>query len=167
MIVVRLCLLILVTAILTLTTSPVELTDGIEYLLSPLKRWGFPAHELAMMMTIALRFIPTLLEEAERILKAQTARGMDLESGGLVQKAKNMIPLLVPLFVNSFKRADELAIAMESRCYRGGQGRTRLRVLQLRAPDYYFLIFLFLSLLCSQCVFSSYDLSQHQFSIRI
>lgn len=143
LIVVRLCLLILVTAILTLTTSPVELTDGIEYLLSPLKRWGFPAHELAMMMTIALRFIPTLLEEAERILKAQTARGMDLESGGLVQKAKNMIPLLVPLFVNSFKRADELAIAMESRCYRGGQGRTRLRVLQLRAPDYYFLIFSF------------------------
>jgi energy-coupling factor transport system permease protein len=139
LIVVRLCLLILVTSLLTLTTSPVELTDGMEYLLSPFKKWGFPAHELAMMMTIALRFIPTLLEEADRILKAQMARGMNLDSGGIIQRAKNLLPLLVPLFVNSFKRADELAIAMESRCYRGGKGRTRLRVLELTSSDYYFL----------------------------
>ncbi len=149
LIVVRLCLLILVTSLLTLTTSPVELTDGMEYLLSPFKRWGFPAHELAMMMTIALRFIPTLLEEADRILKAQMARGMNLDSGGIIQRAKNLIPLLVPLFVNSFKRADELAIAMESRCYRGGKGRTRLRVLELTSSDYYFLAlsFSFIALL--------------------
>lgn len=138
-IIVRLCLLIVATALLTLTTSPVELTDGMEYLLSPFKKWGFPAHELAMMMTIAIRFIPTLLEEADRILKAQKARGMDFETGGLIQRAKNLIPLLVPLFVNSFKRAEDLAIAMESRCYRGGTGRTRLRVLTMRAKDYAFL----------------------------
>lgn len=138
-IIVRLCLLIVATALLTLTTSPVELTDGMEYLLSPFKRWGFPAHELAMMMTIAIRFIPTLLEEADRILKAQKARGMDFETGGLIQRAKNLIPLLVPLFVNSFKRAEDLAIAMESRCYRGGAGRTRLRVLTMRTKDYAFL----------------------------
>ncbi|MEN3186855.1 MAG: energy-coupling factor transporter transmembrane protein EcfT [Atribacterota bacterium] len=142
-IIVRLCLLVVCTALLTLTTSPVELTDGMEYLLSPFKRWGFPAHELAMMMTIAIRFIPTLLEEADRILKAQKARGMDFEAGGLVQRAKNLVPLLVPLFVNSFKRAEDLAIAMESRCYRGGVGRTRLRVLKMRTKDY---VFLFTSL---------------------
>jgi energy-coupling factor transport system permease protein len=139
-IVVRLCLLIMITSLLTLTTSPVELTDGIEYLLSPFKRWGFPAHELAMMMTIAMRFIPTLLEEADRIMKAQKARGMDFESGNFIQRAKNLIPLLVPLFINSFKRADELAIAMESRCYRGGEGRTRLRVLKMVFYDYLFLV---------------------------
>ncbi|MDK2896788.1 MAG: energy-coupling factor transport system permease protein [Candidatus Atribacteria bacterium] len=139
-IVVRLCLLILATSLLTLTTSPVELTDGMEYLLSPFKKWGFPAHELAMMMTIALRFIPTLLEEADRIMKAQAARGVDFESGGFVQRAKSLIPLLVPLFISAFKRADELAIAMESRCYRGGVGRTRLRVLKLRNWDYSFLV---------------------------
>lgn len=139
-IIVRLCLLIIATSLLTLTTSPVELTDGMEYLLSPLKRWGFPAHELAMMMTIAIRFIPTLLEEADRILKAQKARGMDFETGGLLQRARNLIPLLVPLFVNSFKRAEDLAIAMESRCYRGGSGRTRLRVLKMGKRDYLFLL---------------------------
>lgn len=140
-IIVRLCLLIVATALLTLTTSPVELTDGMEYLLNPFKRWGFPAHELAMMMTIAIRFIPTLLQEADRILKAQKARGMDFESGGLLQRARNLIPLLVPLFINSFKRAEDLAIAMESRCYRGGVGRTRLRVLTMRTGDYVFLLF--------------------------
>lgn len=138
-IIVRLCLLILCTALLTLTTSPVELTDGLESLLSPFKKWGFPAHELAMMMTIAIRFIPTLMEEADRIIKAQQARGADFETGSLIQRAKNLIPLLVPLFINSFKRADELAIAMESRCYRGGIGRTRLRVLILRTADILFL----------------------------
>lgn len=139
-IIVRLCLLILSTALLTLTTSPVELTDGLEYLMSPFKKWGFPAHELAMMMTIAIRFIPTLMEEADRIMKAQQARGADFESGSLIQRAKNLIPLLVPLFINSFKRADDLAIAMESRCYRGGIGRSRLRVLLFRTADYLFLI---------------------------
>ena len=139
-IVVRLCLLIMVTSLLTLTTSPVELTDGIEYLLSPFRRWGFPAHELAMMMTIAIRFIPTLLEEADRIMKAQKARGMDFESGNFIQRARNLVPLLVPLFINSFKRADELAIAMESRCYRGGEGRTRLRVLIMTFYDCLFLV---------------------------
>ncbi|MCX6090876.1 MAG: energy-coupling factor transporter transmembrane component T [Candidatus Atribacteria bacterium] len=142
-IIVRLCLLILATSLLTLTTTPVELTDGLEYLMNPFKRWGFPAHELAMMMTIAIRFIPTLLEEADRIMKAQEARGANFETGSIIQRAKNLIPLLVPLFINSFKRADDLAIAMESRCYRGGIGRTRLRVLQLKQSDYRFL---FLSL---------------------
>jgi energy-coupling factor transport system permease protein len=137
-IIVRLCLLILCTALLTLTTSPVELTDGLESLMSPFKKWGFPAHELAMMMTIAIRFIPTLMEEADRIIKAQQARGADFESGSLIQRAKNLIPLLVPLFINSFKRADDLAIAMESRCYRGGIGRSRLRVLKLRMADILF-----------------------------
>ncbi|MCX7667766.1 MAG: energy-coupling factor transporter transmembrane protein EcfT, partial [Atribacterota bacterium] len=135
----RLVLLIAVSSLLTFTTSPIALTDGIERLLSPFKRFGLPAHELAMMMTIAIRFIPTLLEEADRILKAQKARGMDFETGGLIQRAKNLIPLLVPLFVNSFKRAEDLAIAMESRCYRGGVGRTRLRVLTMRTRDYAFL----------------------------
>ncbi|HSV32166.1 MAG TPA: energy-coupling factor transporter transmembrane component T [Atribacteraceae bacterium] len=142
-IMIRLCLLILSTALLTLTTSPVELTDGMEYLLSPLKRWRFPAHELAMMMTIAIRFIPTLLEEADRIMKAQMARGMDFESGNLLKRARNLIPLLVPLFINAFKRADELAIAMESRCYRGGEGRSRLRALVLLRHDYLFMAFSF------------------------
>jgi energy-coupling factor transport system permease protein len=106
--------------------------------MSPFKKWGFPAHELAMMMTIAIRFIPTLMEEADRIIKAQQARGADFESGSLIQRAKNLIPLLVPLFINSFKRADDLAIAMESRCYRGGIGRSRLRVLKLRMADILF-----------------------------
>lgn len=138
-IVVRLVLLIVVTTILTLTTSPIELTDGMEGLLSPLKRWGFPAHELAMMMTIALRFIPTLLEEADRIMKAQMARGVDFESGGLMKRIRALVPLLVPLFVSAFRRAEDLAIAMESRCYRGGVGRTRLKVLEFALRDYIFL----------------------------
>lgn len=152
-IIVRLCLLILATALLTLTTSPVELTDGLESLLSPFKKFGFPAHELAMMMTIAIRFIPTLMEEADRIIKAQQARGADFETGSLLQRAKNLIPLLVPLFINSFKRADDLAIAMESRCYRGGIGRTRLRVLCFQKTDYLFLtgslVFIAAVIVCS------------------
>ncbi|MBM7624013.1 energy-coupling factor transporter transmembrane component T family protein [Sporohalobacter salinus] len=132
----RLIFLITFTSLLTLTTSPIELTDGLERLLEPFKRFGVPAHELAMMMTIALRFIPTLLEEAEKILKAQKARGADFESGNLIQKAKNLIPLLVPLFVSAFRRADELALAMEARCYRGGEGRTRMNQLKLSTTDY-------------------------------
>ncbi|HKM43007.1 MAG TPA: energy-coupling factor transporter transmembrane protein EcfT, partial [Limnochordia bacterium] len=120
----RLLLLIIGTSMLTLTTSPMQLTDGIETLLRPGKKIGIPAHELAMMMTIALRFIPTLLEETEKIMKAQMARGADFQSGGITQRAKSLIPLLVPLFVNAFRRADDLAIAMEARGYRGGEGRT-------------------------------------------
>ncbi len=132
---VRLALLVMGTSLLTLTTSPINLTDGIESLLKPGKRIGIPAHELAMMMTIALRFIPTLLEEAEKIMKAQMARGADFQGGGLVQRAKSLIPLLVPLFVNAFRRADELAIAMEARGYRGGEGRTKFKELHFNRDD--------------------------------
>lgn len=131
----RLVFLVTGASLLTLTTQPVVLTDGMERLMSPLARIGFPAHELAMMMSIALRFIPTLLEEADKIMKAQMARGADFESGNLLQRAKAMVPLLVPLFVSAFRRAGDLAMAMEARCYHGGQGRTRLRVLHLTWRD--------------------------------
>lgn len=133
---IRLVLLVVGTTLLTLTTSPISLTDGIEKLLNPFKRIGVPAHELAMMMTIALRFIPTLLEEADKIMKAQMARGADFESGNVVRRAQNLIPLLVPLFISAFRRADELSMAMESRCYRGGENRTRMRELLLVKADY-------------------------------
>ena len=132
----RLIFLVLSASLLTLTTSPIALTDGIERLLSPLKVIHFPAHELAMMMTIALRFIPTLLEETDKIMKAQMARGADFESGNILRRAKAMVPLLVPLFVSAFRRADELAMAMEARCYKGGSGRTRMKVLHLARRDY-------------------------------
>lgn len=131
----RLIFLITGTSLLTLTTSPIALTDGIESLLNPLKKIGVPAHELAMMMTIALRFIPTLLEETDKIMKAQMARGADFESGNILRRAKNLVPLLVPLFINAFRRADELATAMEARCYRGGDNRTRLNELKLVRSD--------------------------------
>jgi energy-coupling factor transport system permease protein len=131
----RLIFLVLGTSILTLTTSPVALSDGIEILLTPLKKVRFPVHELAMMMTIALRFIPTLIEETDKIMKAQKARGADFESGNLIARAKAMTPLLVPLFVSAFRRAGELAMAMEARCYHGGEGRTRLRVLRFTRED--------------------------------
>ncbi len=134
--IVRLVFLIMGTSILTLTTSPIELTDGIESLLKPFKRIGVPAHELAMMMTIALRFIPTLMDETDKIMKAQMARGADFESGNLIKRAKSLIPILVPLFISSFRRADELAMAMESRCYKGGEGRTRMKQLQVTKKDY-------------------------------
>ncbi|MBQ7097004.1 MAG: energy-coupling factor transporter transmembrane protein EcfT [Clostridia bacterium] len=133
--VLRLFFLVLGTSLLTLTTSPIALTDGIEHLLSPFKRLGLPAHELAMMMTIALRFVPTLLEETDKIVKAQTARGANFDSGNLLKKAKAMIPILIPLFVSAFRRADDLAVAMECRCYRGGQNRTRLKVLKMGTVD--------------------------------
>lgn len=133
---IRLVLLIAGTSVLTLSTSPILLTDGIERLLSPLKALKFPAHELAMMMTIALRFIPTLLEEAQKIMKAQMSRGADFESGNLLKRARNLVPLLVPLFVSAFRRAEELAMAMEARCYHGGEGRTRLRVLRFARRDF-------------------------------
>jgi energy-coupling factor transport system permease protein len=131
----RLSMLVITASLLTLTTAPIALTDGLEYLLAPGKRIGIPAHELALMLTIALRFIPTLLEEAERIMKAQMARGADFNSGGIVQRARSLLPLLVPLFVSAFRRADDLATAMEARCYRGGEGRTRLRQLRLSGLD--------------------------------
>ena len=133
----RLVFLVSGASLLTLTTPPVVLTDGMERLLSPLRKIGFPAHELAMMMSIALRFIPVLLEEADKIMKAQMARGADFESGNLIQRAKSMVPLLVPLFVSAFRRAGDLAMAMEARCYHGGEGRTRLRVLKLTMNDIY------------------------------
>lgn len=132
----RLSLLIIMSTILTLTTSPIALTDGIESLLNPFKKLGLPVHELAMMMTIALRFIPTLLEETDRIIKAQQARGADFSSGNIFKKAENIIPILVPLFISAFRRADELATAMEARCYRGGYGRTRMNELRINAKDY-------------------------------
>lgn len=135
--IVRLVFLIVGTSLLTLTTSPIELTDGLEKLLNPFKKIGLPAHELAMMMTIALRFIPTLMDETDKIMKAQMARGADFESGNLINRAKNLIPLLVPLFISSFRRAEELAMAMEARCYRGGEGRTRMKVLKLDKRDAY------------------------------
>ena len=131
----RLILLVLVTQLLTLTTSSIALTDAIEALLKPLSKIGFPAHEMAMMMSIALRFIPTLLEETDKIMKAQQARGADFESGNLIGRARAMLPLLVPLFVSAFRRADELAMAMEARCYRGGQNRTRMKSLHFTKLD--------------------------------
>jgi len=134
--IIRLVFLIMGTSILTLTTSPIELTDGIENLLNPFKRIGVPAHELAMMMTIALRFIPTLMDETDKIMKAQMARGADFESGNLISRAKSLVPILVPLFISSFRRADELAMAMESRCYKGGEGRTRMKQLKITKKDY-------------------------------
>lgn len=132
----RILMLIAGTFLLTYTTSPIMLTDGLERLLGPLKKLRVPVHELAMMMTIALRFIPTLIEETDKIMSAQRARGADFESGNLVRRANALVPLLVPLFISAFRRADELAIAMESRCYRGGEGRTRLRMLHMQARDY-------------------------------
>lgn len=132
----RLIFLIICTSILTLTTRPTALTDGLESLMMPLTRFNFPAHELAMMMTIALRFIPTLMDEADKIIKAQTARGADFTTGSLAKRAKNIIPILIPLFVSAFRRAGELANAMESRCYRGGEGRTHLKQLKVTGIDY-------------------------------
>ncbi|MBO5262195.1 MAG: energy-coupling factor transporter transmembrane protein EcfT [Clostridia bacterium] len=122
------------------TTTPIELTDGIETGLSFLKKIKVPVHEFAMMMTIALRFIPTLVEETSKIMNAQKARGADFSSGGLIKRAKALIPIIIPLFVSSFRRADELATAMECRCYRGGTGRTRMRVLKMKVKDYVFLL---------------------------
>ncbi|MTI48304.1 energy-coupling factor transporter transmembrane component T family protein [Sporosalibacterium faouarense] len=132
----RLVFLVMGTSLLTLTTSPIALTDGIERLLNPFRKIGVPAHELAMMMTIALRFIPTLLEETDKIMKAQMARGADFESGNVLNRAKSLVPLLVPLFVSAFRRADDLAMAMEARCYRGGENRTRMKQLKLTVRDF-------------------------------
>lgn len=135
--VIRIVLLVAGTFVmLTYTTSPIMLTDGLESLLSPLKKIKFPVHELSMMMSIALRFIPTLIEETDKIMSAQKSRGASFDTGNIVQRAKALIPVLVPLFINAFKRAEDLALAMECRCYRGGEGRVRMRVLKLSSTDF-------------------------------
>ncbi|MBR4703035.1 MAG: energy-coupling factor transporter transmembrane protein EcfT [Oscillospiraceae bacterium] len=136
----RIVMLIAGTLLLTYTTSPLQLTDGLEQLLNPLKKIHVPVHELSMMMSIALRFIPTLIEETDKIMNAQKARGAEFDTGNLIQKAKAMLPLLVPLFISAFRRADELATAMESRCYHGGEGRTKLKVLTMERRDWITLI---------------------------
>ena len=137
----RIVMLIFGTFLLTYTTSPIALTDAMELLMSPLKRIKVPVHELSMMMCIALRFIPTLISETDKIISAQKARGADFESGNLIRRAKALIPILVPLFISAFRRADELAVAMESRCYHGGKGRTRMKQLRMAGRDYLSLAF--------------------------
>ncbi len=132
----RIALLIAGTFLLTYTTSPIALTDGLEKLMNPLKRIKVPVHEMTLMMSMALRFIPTLIEETDKIMSAQKARGADFETGSLVQRAKALLPILVPLFVSAFRRADELAVAMESRCYHGGGGRTRMKQMRMQGIDY-------------------------------
>ena len=149
--VVRILMLISATFLLTYTTSPIQLTDGLESLLSPLKIIRVPVHELAMMMCIALRFIPTLIEETDKIISAQKARGADFETGKLMERVKALIPILVPLFVSAFRRADELATAMECRCYQGGEGRTKMKLLRYRCHDYVAFM-LFVLLLCAVIV---------------
>lgn len=139
--VIRIIMLICGTFLLTYTTAPVALTDGLELLLGPLKKLKVPVHEMSMMMSMALRFIPTLIEETDKIMSAQKARGADFESGNLLQRAKALLPILVPLFISAFRRADELAIAMESRCYHGGEGRTRMKQLKYAGRDYAALLF--------------------------
>ena len=132
----RLILLILnTTLLLTLTTTPIHVADALEKMLNPLRKIGFPAHEMAMMMSIALRFVPTLLEETDKIMKAQSSRGADYDTGGLITKARGLVSVLIPLFVSAFKRAEDLAVAMEARCYRGGVGRTRLRIMRYTGRD--------------------------------
>ena len=139
--VLRIMMLVSGTFLLTYTTSPLQLTDGLEQLMAPLKKLRFPVHELAMMMSIALRFIPTLIEETDKIMSAQKARGADFDSGSLIHRAKALLPVLVPLFVSAFRRADELATAMECRCYHGGEGRTRMKELKMGPADVLCLIF--------------------------
>ncbi len=151
------------TLFLSYTTTPIELTDGIETALSPLKKIKIPVHEFAMLMTIALRFIPTLTDETSKIMNAQKARGADFSSGGLIKRAKALVPIIIPLFVSSFRRADELATAMECRCYRGGDGRTRMKKLRFRVKDIFGLLFS-LAVLAGVILINIY-LSQYGFSI--
>ena len=156
---VRVCALIAGTSLLTYTTSPIVLTDAIEQLLKPLGKLHFPVHELAMMMSIALRFIPTLIEETDKIMNAQKARGAQLDTGKMTDRVKALVPVLIPLFISAFRRADELAMAMECRCYRGGTGRTRLKVLRCEKQDYNDLavcIACFAVILASRLVFPNY-----------
>ena len=157
--VLRIVMLIMGTFLMTYTTSPIALTDGLEHLLSPLKKLRFPVHELAMMMSIALRFIPTLIEETDKIMNAQKARGAQLDTGKMTERIKALVPVLIPLFISAFRRADELAMAMECRCYRGGDGRTRLKVLRCTRQDYIDLavcIVCFVIILSSRLVFPNY-----------
>lgn len=148
---VRVCALIAGTSLLTYTTSPIVLTDAIESLLRPLAKLRFPVHELAMMMTIALRFIPTLIEETEKIMNAQKARGAMLDSGTFTQRIKALVPILIPLFISAFRRADELAMAMECRCYHGGEGRTRLKQLKFTAEDFRCMVVITAALVVIAC----------------
>lgn len=148
---VRVCALIAGTSLLTYTTSPIVLTDAIESLLRPLAKLHFPVHELAMMMTIALRFIPTLIEETEKIMNAQKARGAMLDSGTFTQRIKALVPILIPLFISAFRRADELAMAMECRCYHGGEGRTRLKQLKFTGEDFKCLAVIAVALVAIAC----------------
>ena len=143
---IRLTYLILGSSLMTFTTTPNQLTDGLEKLMSPLRRIKVPVHEIAMMMSIALRFIPILMEETDKIMKAQMARGADFETGGIIKRAKSLVPLLVPLFVSAFRRANDLAMAMEARCYHGGEGRTKMKPLHYRRVDYlaYLILLLYL-----------------------
>ena len=155
----RIVMLIMGTFLLTYTTSPISLTDGLESLLSPLKKLRLPVHELAMMMSIALRFIPTLIEETDKIMNAQKARGAMLDNGSMMERVKALVPVLIPLFISAFRRADELAMAMECRCYRGGDGRTRLKVLRCTRQDYIDLavcIVCFMVILSSRLVFPNF-----------
>ncbi len=153
----RIVLLVVGTFVmLTYTTSPIMLTDALESLLSPLKKIKFPVHELSMMMSIALRFIPTLIEETDKIMSAQKSRGADFETGSIIRRAKALIPVLIPLFINAFKRAEELALAMECRCYRGGDGRVRMRVFKLLPQDFAFTVITILIFILS--AFLSYTL---------
>lgn len=157
MMIIRLIMLILGTFLLTYTTSPIALTDGLENLMNPLKKIRVPVHELAMMMSIALRFIPTLIEETDKIISAQKARGADFESGNLIRRAKALLPILVPLFISAFRRADELAVAMESRCYHGGEGRTRIKQLRMQRHDLIALL-LGVAVLASVIVLKTYGI---------
>ena len=158
--VIRIICLIAGSSLLTYTTSPIALTDALERLLSPLKKIKMPVHELSMMMTIALRFIPTLIEETDKIMSAQKARGADMESGGILDRAKALIPVLIPLFVSSFRRADELALAMECRCYHGDEGRTRMKSLHYEKRDFVLLgcmiVFCILAIICNRLFPSIY-----------
>ena len=157
--VIRIMLLVMGTFLMTYTTSPIVLTDAIEQLLKPLGRLHFPVHELAMMMSIALRFIPTLIEETDKIMNAQKARGAMLDNGSMMERVKALVPVLIPLFISAFRRADELAMAMECRCYRGGDGRTRLKVLRCTRQDYIDLavcIVCFMVILSSRLVFPNF-----------
>lgn len=150
----RIVSLILISSVLTFTTTPTDLTDAIERLLKPLKKLNVPVHDIAMMTTIALRFVPTLLEETDKIMNAQKARGADLQTGSLKQRIKALIPILIPLFVSSFRRAYDLAVAMESRCYNGGEGKTRMKQLRISLADYTAVLFTLISIvgviLCNQ-----------------
>ena len=153
----RILMLISATFLMTYTTSPIQLTDGLESLLSPLKKIRVPVHELAMMMCIALRFIPTLIEETDKIISAQKARGADFETGSVLERVKALVPILVPLFISAFRRADELATAMECRCYQGGEGRTKMKLLRYRRRDYFAYLIL-LMLLSGVIVAASFGL---------